>query len=158
MSSQALTSDEQQLTRVVIFSLGREFYGINAAFVQEIKQMEKITPIPRTPDYLLGVVNLRSQVIPVMDLRRRFGMPDAKKTKRSRIIIIECGETKFGIVVDIVHEVAKVMESRIEDTPVAVSDKKEFISGVYRQDERLTVILDAVSLIPGKGNAHEVQG
>src|SRR5690606_972169 len=100
--SQHVSTLEEQLTRMVIFSLGNEYYGIDAAVVQEIRRMEAITPIPRTSESILGVINLRSQVIPVLCLRRCFGLPVMELPKTARIIVVEHGDTKFGIVVDAV--------------------------------------------------------
>jgi len=153
-----ISTQEEQLTRMVIFTLGDEFYGIDASMVQEIRRMETITPIPRTNPYLLGVVNLRSQVVPVMCLRSRFGLPAIAHTKTSRIIVVEHGEAKFGVVVDAVLEVAKVSASEIDQAPAAVAVKGEFISGVYRNGNKLTVVLDVGMLIPGKDSGNEIQG
>lgn len=149
---------EEELTRVVIFTLGEEYYGIDAAVVQEIRRMEMITPIPRTSEYLLGVVNLRSQVAPVICLRSRFGMPEIELTKNSRIIVVEHEGTKFGLVVDTVQEVAKVALSDIDKAPPSVAVKGEFISGVYRKGKSITVILNIGALLPGKVVDNEVSG
>lgn len=152
------TSQDEQLTRVVIFTLGDEYYGIDAAAVQEIRRMELITPIPRTSEYILGVVNLRSQVAPVICLRRRFGLAEVEHTKYSRIIVVEHGDARFGLVVDSVQEVAKVPHADIDKAPPAVAVKGEFIAGVYRHGQKITVLLDISSMLPGKGNDYEVQG
>jgi len=93
-----------------------------------------------------------------MCLRRRFGKQEVELTNSSRIIVVESEGTKFGIVVDAVQEVAKVAQSDIDKAPVAVAVKGEFISGIYRYGQKITVILDVNVLVQDKGNVNELQG
>ena len=98
---------EQQL---VIFELANEFYGINIAVVESIIKMQAITQLPQTPAYVKGVTNLRGSVLPVIDLRNRFGLDAREDTRQTRIIIVTMGSIKVGVVVDGVSEVLRVSD------------------------------------------------
>src|SRR6266516_3972712 len=103
--------DEQQL---VVFELGAELYGVEIARVHEIIRLQAVTRVPRSPAFVEGVINLRGKVIPVVDLRRRFGLPSADHTRSTRIVVVEIGDQVVGIVVDGVSEVLRVSTSIVE--------------------------------------------
>jgi purine-binding chemotaxis protein CheW len=115
----AVSSDREG--KYLTFSLADEEYGIGILKVKEIIGMMRITPVPQTPDFVKGVINLRGKVIPVLDLRLRFGMGGNEYTERSCIIVVEisvgAGKIHIGIVVDSVSEVLNIKGSDIEDTP-----------------------------------------
>ncbi len=97
--------EERQL---VIFDLADEAYGVNIETVREIIRMQEITQVPRTPDYVEGVINLRGKVIPVIDMRKRFGFPVAEHTKDTRIVVIDIDGNDIGATVDAVTEVLRL--------------------------------------------------
>src|SRR5437763_16976232 len=107
----AAGGDEQQL---VVFELGAELYGVEIARVHEIIRLQAVTRVPRSPAFVEGVINLRGKVIPVVDLRRRFGLPSAEHTRSSRIVVVEIGDQVVGIVVDGVSEVLRVNSATVE--------------------------------------------
>jgi purine-binding chemotaxis protein CheW len=131
---------EQQL---VIFELAKEFYGINIAVVESIIKMQVITQLPQTPAYVKGVTNLRGSVLPVIDLRNRFGLEKREDTKQTRIIIVTMGTVKVGVVVDGVSEVLRVMDESIESLPPMVNSVNSvFLKGIVRIENRLIILLE----------------
>lgn len=142
-SKRAITREGKYLT----FSLDREEYGIGILKVKEIIGMIRITPIPQTPDFVKGVVNLRGKVIPVVDLRLRFGMEATGYTERTCIIVVEIdareGFLQVGIVVDSVTEVLNIRSVDIEDTPkFGVSLNTDYILGMAKAGGGVKILLD----------------
>ena len=136
----AVTGDERQL---VVFQLGAELYGVEISRVHEIIRLMAITRVPRAPSFVEGVINLRGKVIPVVDLRRRFGLPQAEHTRASRIVVVELGEHVVGIIVDAVSEVLRVNTATIEPpSPVVAGIDSEYLSGIAKVDEQLIILLD----------------
>ena len=131
---------EQQL---VIFELANEFYGINIAVVESIIKMQAITQLPQTPAYVKGVTNLRGSVLPVIDLRNRFGLENREDTRQTRIIIVTMGSIKVGVVVDGVSEVLRVSDELIEPLPPMVNSVNSvFLKGIVRLENRLIILLE----------------
>ena len=136
--------------QVVSFSLGSEEYGVDIAQVQEINRMVAVTHVPRAPQFMEGVINLRGQLIPIIDLRTRFGMPRVEHTKNTRIVVTEIGTKRVGMVVDSVSEVLRVPLDQIEDAPDMITGvDTEYIRGVGKVDERLIILLDLAKIISG---------
>jgi purine-binding chemotaxis protein CheW len=136
--------------QVVSFKLGSEEYGVDIAQVQEINRMVAITHVPRAPQFMEGVINLRGQLIPIIDLRTRFGMPRAEHTKNTRIVVTEIGSKRVGMVVDSVSEVLRLPVGQIEDAPEMISGiETEYIRGVGKVDDRLIIMLDLARVISG---------
>jgi purine-binding chemotaxis protein CheW len=134
--------------QVVSFALGSEEYGVDIAQVQEINRMVAITRVPRAPQFMEGVINLRGQLIPIIDLRMRFGMDRAERTKNTRIVVTEIGSKRLGMVVDSVSEVLRIPVEQIEDAPDLVAGvDTEYIRGVGKLDDRLIIMLDLASVI-----------
>jgi purine-binding chemotaxis protein CheW len=134
--------------QVISFSLGREEYGVDIAQVQEINRMVTITRVPRAPQFMEGVINLRGQLIPIIDLRARFGMDRAERTKNTRIVVTEIGSKRLGMVVDSVSEVLRIPVEQIEDAPDLVAGvDTEYIRGVGKLDDRLIIMLDLARVI-----------
>ena len=129
--------------QLVSFRLGKELYGIEITKVREIILITEITRIPETPDFLKGLINLRSTVIPVIDLRARFGLPEADLSDESRIMVIQaCGRT-IGIMVDAVSEVLRVKHDQIAPPPTTVNGLgRDYLSGLVKLDERLLILLE----------------
>ncbi len=132
--------DERQL---VVFQLGGELYGVEISRVHEIIRLQTVTRVPRAPAFVEGVINLRGKVIPVVDLRRRFGLPSAEHTRASRIVVVEIGDQVVGIIVDGVSEVLRVGESTVEPpSPVVAGIDSEYIHGIAKLPDRLVILLD----------------
>jgi purine-binding chemotaxis protein CheW len=133
-------AEERQL---VVFQLGAELYGVEIARVHEIIRLQAITRVPRAPAFVEGVINLRGKVIPVVDLRRRFGLPTAEHTRASRIVVVEIGDQVVGIIVDGVSEVLRVSTATVEPpSPVVAGVDSEYLQGIAKLPERLVMLLD----------------
>ncbi len=131
---------EQQL---VVFDLANEFYGINIAVVESIIKMQTITQLPQALYYVRGVTNLRGSVLPVIDLRTRFGLETKQDTRQTRIIIVTMNNMKVGVVVDGVSEVLRVPDEAIEPLPPMVNSvNSAFLKGIARMENRLIILLE----------------
>jgi purine-binding chemotaxis protein CheW len=146
--SQAVTAPEgreaaERDGKYLTFALGDEIYGIQILKVREIIGMMQVTPVARTPDYVRGVINLRGKIIPVMDLRRIFAMPDRDQTRETCIVVVDIEQIATGLVVDRVVEVLEIVEDQIEDTPpFGIHVSTDFILGIAKIDNRVTILLD----------------
>lgn len=130
---------EQYLT----FTIGSEEYGIEILKVQEIKGYSAITPIPSAPPYVRGVINLRGTIVPVIDLRARFGMTEEAYTKFTVIIVVNLGRRVVGLVVDAVSDVLNVGEEDVDPPPpLGVGVETAFMTGLAKMGERLVLLLD----------------
>jgi purine-binding chemotaxis protein CheW len=152
------SDSEQQLSgemaHLVCFRLGDEEYGIEISGVQEINRMMPITRVPRAPEFMKGVINLRGQLIPIIDLRLRFGMPSVEATKSTRIVVAEIGHSRVGMIVDGVSEVVKLPVEHIEAAPDMITDAEAgYIKGVGKYGERLIVLLELGPIVAGAGGA-----
>jgi purine-binding chemotaxis protein CheW len=138
--SAARSSAELQ---IVVFELGDERYGLDIATVYEIIRHQPITAVPQAPAFVEGVINLRGRIIPVVDLRDRFGMVRGALTRASRIVVAEAAGTRVGLVVDGVSEVLMVPADAIEPTPeVAAGIDASYLRGIAKLGERLIILLE----------------
>lgn len=129
--------------QMVVFELENELYGVDIHQVQEIIRVPQITRVPRTPDFVEGVINLRGSVIPILDLRKRFGFPPGGEEDDRRIVVVEMDDKTLGVIVDAVTEVLLVDESAVEPpSPYIVTVDSQYIVGVARLDEQLIIVLD----------------
>jgi purine-binding chemotaxis protein CheW len=136
------------LIQLVTFSIDGEEFGVEILKVQEIIRMMDITRVPRAPRFVEGVINLRGKVIPIVDLRKRFGLEPRKRDKDTRIIVIEISSMIVGFIVDSVSEVLRIPASTIEPSPPVVSSlDSEYISGVGKLEDRLLILLDLDRLL-----------
>lgn len=141
--------DELQESKFLLFKLGTEEYGVNIAQVQSIEELQKIISVPDMPSYVKGVINLRGQVIPVVDLRIRFGMDPREYDDRTCIIIINASDTVIGFIVDTVSEVHEIAEAKIEPSPhfKANREREEYVLGLGKVGEEVKILLDIEKLI-----------
>ena len=127
----------------VTFQLEEETYGINVMQVQEVLRYSEIAPVPGAPDYVLGIINLRGNVVTVIDTRLRFGLPENEITDNTRIVIIESDKQVIGILVDSVAEVVYLKKSEIDSAPnVGTEESARFIQGVSNRDGELLILVD----------------
>jgi purine-binding chemotaxis protein CheW len=141
------TDGSQYLT----FTLGQEEYGVEILKVQEIKGYSAITPIPNTPRYLKGVMNLRGTIIPVVDLRSKFSMPETPYTQFTVIVVVTVGTKIMGLVVDAVSDVLNIRSQDIQETPdFGAQVDARFISGLAKTGDKLVVLLDIDKTLGGE--------
>ena len=147
-ASEAQSSLAERITgKYLTFDLAEEEYGLEILRVREIIGLMDITPVPKTPDFVLGVINLRGKVIPVVDLRLKFGLPYKEPDDRTCVIVVEVaaegGTVKMGIVVDQVNEVVDVKGSEVEPTPsFGVNLDTAFILGMAKVGDKVKILLD----------------
>jgi purine-binding chemotaxis protein CheW len=139
---------DDELLQLVTFSIGEEEFGVDILKVQEIIRTMEITKVPRAQDFVEGVINLRGKVIPIIDLRRRFGLDSKEHDKHTRIIVIEINNMIVGFVVDSVSEVLRIPAGTVEPPPPVVAGlESEYISGVGKLQDRLLILLDLDKLL-----------
>ncbi|MDR1545588.1 MAG: chemotaxis protein CheW [Deltaproteobacteria bacterium] len=139
--------DRSRDLKFLRFELAEEYYGLDILKIMEIIGMMEITAVPQTPQFLKGLINLRGKVIPVIDLRLKFGLPEQTYTERTSIIVIEFrtvnGTTQMGIVVDRVSEVTTISEGDIDPPPdFGARLKNEYIKGMAKSRNNVLIILD----------------
>jgi purine-binding chemotaxis protein CheW len=137
--------------QLVIFELENESFGIDISAVEGIVKLQEITKVPKAPDYLEGITSLRGSVLSVIDLHKRFGMPEHKKTNETRIVVAQVGSLKVGMIVSGVSEVLTIDDSVIEPPPAMISNVNQaFITGVAKIDTRLVILLDLEKVLTAK--------
>ena len=147
--------DPKREGKYLTFLLSSEEYGIGILTVKEIIGMMPITPVPRTPEWVLGIINLRGKVIPVVDLRMKFGMEPKPFDDRTCIVVVEVrtgeGLLHIGLVVDSVNEVANVLEKDVENTPNFGSGlDTEYILGMAKDGDHVRILLDIDRVLSGE--------
>ncbi len=153
--NKAAASQEIQM---VAFKLNREEYGVSILHVQEIKRLTDITRVPFTSDFIKGVMNLRGSVLPVIDLKKRLGLPEAEYTDDTRIVIVKVEDLSVGMIVDAVTEVLTIDSGHI-DTSKVISDgdnrneSTKFINGVGNLENRLVIMLNLNEIVGLSGDA-----
>lgn len=129
--------------QLVSFKLDGDLYGLEITKVREIILITDITRIPETPDYLIGLINLRSTVIPVIDLRIRFGLPTVARSDDSRIMVLQANGSTVGILVDAVSEVLRIRHDQIVPPPSAIAElSRDYLNGLVNLDNHLLILLD----------------
>lgn len=138
----------EEILQFVTFTLNNEEYAVDILSVQEINRITEITQVPNSAEYIEGVVNLRGKVIPIINLRNKFGFEEKPKDDNSRIIIMEIQNITNGLIVDSVSEVLRIPSSIIEPTPPMSSvENTQFIRGIAKLENRLIILLDIDKLI-----------
>ncbi|MFC7679585.1 chemotaxis protein CheW [Paenibacillus sp. GCM10028914] len=145
--------------KVIVFKLGSEEYGIEVDKVQTIERLMPITRVPKTYAFIKGVINLRGVVIPVIDLRGRFGLPEAEHTDQTRIIIVSVNEMEVGFIVDSASDVIDLNNDNIDSPPEVVGGvKAKYLRGVAKiGEERLLVMLN-LSEVLNKSEIIQLEG
>ena len=143
---------DQLSTKFLIFSIGSEYYGIKIETVREIIRYNKLTPIHDSQDYIMGVINLRGKILPVMDLRLKFGLAFVEYTDRTILLILEIqgsqGVFQMALSVDAVHEVVTPIEGELERTPeLGLNLKRNFLKGILKVKDRMIMILDVNRIV-----------
>jgi purine-binding chemotaxis protein CheW len=145
------TSTEQQL---VSFDLATESYGVDIGAVREIIRLQKITNVPRTPEFVEGVINLRGKVIPVVDLRKRFGLPVGDQSAENRIVVVDIGGQDIGVIVDAVNEVLRIFSDSVEPpSSVITTADPDYLMGIAKVDNKLLILLNLESVLSAEERA-----
>ncbi len=143
LSGQSAQVAEDPVLQYVTFKLDQETYGINVMRIQEVLRYTEIAPVPGAPDYVLGIVNLRGNVVTVIDTRKRFGLNAADVTDQTRIVVIEIDSQVVGVLVDSVAEVIYLHQSEIETAPhVGNEESAKFIQGVCNKNGELIILVE----------------
>lgn len=158
LASNTKGSANDPVLQWVTFRLEDETYGINVMQVQEVLRYTEIAPVPGAPSYVLGIINLRGNVVTVIDTRLRFGLTATDTTDNTRIVVIEAENQVVGILVDAVAEVVYLSQSEIETTPNVGNDESaKFIQGVCHKNDQLLILVDLEKLLTDE-EWSEIQG
>lgn len=138
-----------ELIQLVSFDLDQEEYGVDVLKVREIIRMPNVTRVPNTPHYVEGVINLRGKVVPIISMRKKFGLTEAETDKQTRIMVMDVEGELRGFIVDAVSEVIRISGSEIQPSPTVVAGgiDQECIGGVINRAERLLVLLDLEKMV-----------
>ncbi|MBN2642195.1 MAG: purine-binding chemotaxis protein CheW [Victivallales bacterium] len=140
--------DDSMKNRFLTFEVGDEFYGVEILYVTEIVSMQKVTEVPDVPDYIKGVINLRGQVIPVIDVRARFKLEAKEYDDRTCAIVVNVENAVIGLIVDSVDEVINIAEENIGPSPaISESQSCRFIKGMGRVDGNVIILLSVARLL-----------
>ena len=141
--------EDTQANKYMFFRIGTESYGIGIRHVIEIVEVQRISAVPDLPAYVKGVINLRGKVIPVVDLRLRFGMEERPYDDRTCIVVSEIDGVSLGFIVDTVEEVLEIPENQVEPAPRfrTVSGKERYIAGMGKVGEHVKILLDVEKLV-----------
>ncbi|HEV2717184.1 MAG TPA: chemotaxis protein CheW [Terriglobales bacterium] len=143
-----------EMLQVVSFNIGEEEFGLDILRVQEIIRVQRLTRVPNSPEFVDGVINLRGKVIPVVDLRKRFGLEVLEQGTQTRIVVVEVKGTVLGFIVDSVSEVLRIPAETVEPPPRLGKVEREYVMGVGKLDNRLLILLDVDRLL---GDSEETQ-
>lgn len=142
-SGQQAQTGQDEVLQYVTFRLDGEVYGIDVMQIQEVLRYSEIAPVPGAPDYVLGIINLRGNVVTVIDTRRRFGLADTEITDATRVVVMESSQQVMGIIVDSVTEVVYLKSSEIETAPnVGNEESARFIQGVCNKNGELIILVE----------------
>lgn len=132
----------------VIFKLNKEEYGVEISHVQEITEIKSITTVPNTPVFVEGIINLRGKIVPIVNIKKRFDLPQKTEMGEQRIIIINLKEKQVGFIVDDASQVLTLDESQIENPPELVAGiDRDYIIGIGKVDEKIIVLLDLEKIL-----------
>jgi len=141
--------EDTQANKYLFFRIAEESYGIGIRHILEIIELQRISQVPDMPAYVKGVINLRGKVIPVVDLRMRFGLPERPYDDRTCIVVADIARATLGFIVDTVEEVIEIPESQVEEAPRfrTQSGKDRYISGMGKVGDDVKILLDVETLV-----------
>lgn len=146
--AEELATESYEQMQCVTFTLEDETYGIDVMQVQEVLREIEVAPVPGAPHYVTGIINLRGNVVSVIDARNRFGLPVKESTDLTRIIVTEIQQHIIGILVDSVAEVVDIKRAEIETAPnVGTDETSKYIVGVVSQEDKLLILVDLNRLL-----------
>lgn len=149
------TENLNDIRQLVVFDLAGEEYAIDIQTVQEIIRYQNITKMPKTQEFVEGVINLRGRVIPVLDLRKRFNLDLKDESAETRIVVVEVSNIVIGMIVDAVSQVLRMPESSIEPpSPIVANIDSDFILGVGKLEDQLIIMLDVEKILTGTEKDH----
>lgn len=150
--SAVLQPQGTRVFRWVTFQLADEIYGINVMQVQEVLRLTEIAPVPGAPPAVMGIINLRGNVVTVIDTRELFNLPANALTEQTRIMIVDCNKVTVGLLVDSVAEVVNIDNSEIDAAPsVGSDDNSRYIQGVYNMNGEILILVDLDKLVDPDG-------
>ncbi|MGD6806967.1 MAG: chemotaxis protein CheW [Candidatus Bathyarchaeia archaeon] len=145
MSNNQESDNEIQM---LTFTIDEVCYGVDVRQVREVKDFKAVTPLPHAPEYIKGVTNLRGEVIPIVDLRKRFGIVNGKKESETDVMIVVEGKHPFGVTVSSVKEVVTFSKSDVESNPEKISEYgAEAIKGLAKHNDELIIVLDLTKVL-----------
>lgn len=151
--------DSREMLQIVSFKLGAEEFAIDILLVQEINRIVDITMVPKAPAFVEGVINLRGKIVPILDLRKRFGFPKADTTDQSRIIVVDVQGRVLGLVVDSVSEVLRIPAHILDPPPSLMAGvSASYIKGVGKIQDRLLILLDLGKVLGDQETEGETGG
>jgi purine-binding chemotaxis protein CheW len=150
-SVQAHGHSQGELLELVGFHVGGEEFALDILRVQEIIRLQELTRVPSSPEFMDGVMNLRGKIIPVITLRKRFGLDRVAPDKETRIVVVEIKGTVLGFIVDSVSAVLRIPADTVEPPPRLGKVDREYVSGVGKLDDRLLILLDVDRLMEDAG-------
>ncbi len=135
--------------QLVIFKIGSEEFGVPISQVREIVRLVQITPVPRAPSFIEGVVNLRGQILAVIDLAKKLNLKSNPRSEKTRIIVVEVDDNTVGMIVDEVTEVLKISSENVKEPPeiIATKIKQEYLKGIGKLEERLLILIDLAKVL-----------
>lgn len=140
-------ASHEELLQLVGFHLGDEEFGLDILRVQEIIRFQPLTRVPNSPECIVGVMNLRGRIIPVIALRKRFGLADSPVSGQTRIVVVEMKGGVLGFVVDSVSEVLRIPANTVEPPPRLGKVEREYVLGVGKLEDRLLILLNVDRLM-----------
>ncbi len=151
IENQIISDEDSQEGKYLTFPLGKEEFGIEIRSVREIIGIQKITDVPEMPHYVKGVINLRGKIIPVMDIRLKFGMQEREYDERTTIIVVQINDLDVGLIVDNVSEVLDIANSDIEPpSTITGNDESQYVKAFGKVSEKVVIILDTQKLLFGE--------
>ncbi len=143
LTTEAAVANEKSVMQLIVFRAGSEEFGVKIDAVREIIKIGLITPIPESPDFIRGIINVRGEIVTAIDVKSRFDLPQTDTVEAKHIVVTKQNENLFGLIVDEVIEVLRIMKKDIKATPALIDTINEkYVSGIVSHDNRLIILLD----------------
>lgn len=136
--------------QIAVFSICDQYFGVDISLVSEIIRLEKITPTPNAPAYVEGIINIRGQIVPAINLHVLFNTQAGERSDNNRVIVVETEENKFGLIVDGVSEVRKISPDMIKPVPPSISVDQRYLKGIILDEKNLIVLVNLHRLLPNQ--------